>query len=92
MRQRERKKNIDCTLYAITESSLREEKLLLKVSQAIKGGVTTVQLREKNLSSKDFLNRAIKLREMIPPHITFIIKDRMIYPYLLPEKLWVRAK
>ncbi len=71
------RKKIDFSLYAITGSSQPEEELISKVNQMIKGGVTVLQLREKTLSSKEFLNRALKLRKIIPPRISFIINDRI---------------
>lgn len=71
------KKKIDYSLYAITESSLKIEELVEKVKKAIEGGVCVIQLREKNLSSREFLLRATELRKIIPSHITFIINDRI---------------
>lgn len=71
------KKRVDYTLYAVTESSLQEDELFFKVVQAVKGGITVLQLREKNLSSRQFLNRAINIKKIIPPHIAFIINDRI---------------
>ena len=42
-------KNIDCTLYCITNSDgMSEEAFLSKVKGACEGGVTLVQLREKD--------------------------------------------
>ena len=71
------RKKIDFSLYAITESSLPEKELLFKVDQAVKGGITVLQLREKTLSSREFLTRALKLRKIIPPQVSFIINDRI---------------
>ena len=71
------KKKVDYTLYAITESSLPEEDLLSRVKQIVKGGATCLQLREKNISSREFLNRAIQLRKVIPSDVSFIVNDRV---------------
>lgn len=71
------RKKINYTLYAITGPSLKEEELLSKITQAIKGGVTAVQLREKNLSSREFLSRATHMQKIIPPPVAFIINDRI---------------
>ncbi|MBC7188736.1 thiamine phosphate synthase, partial [Candidatus Aerophobetes bacterium] len=71
------RKKVDYTLYAVTFPSLPEEKLFSQVKQAIEGGVTVIQLREKNLSSRQFLERAVKLREIIPPQVSFIVNDRV---------------
>jgi len=71
------KKIVDYTLYAITESSLPEKELIFKVQRAIKGGITVLQLREKKISTRDFLNRATKLKNMLPHNVTFIVNDRI---------------
>ena len=43
------RKDLDVTLYLVTDSSYHtEESLLRTVEEACKGGVTLVQLREKN--------------------------------------------
>ena len=59
------RKKINLTLYAVTPSSLQEKDLLFKTFQIIKGGATAIQLREKCLSSREFLDRAIKLKKII---------------------------
>lgn len=71
------RKKINLTLYAVTPSSLQEKDLLFKSFQLIRGGATAIQLREKSLSSREFLNRAIKLKKINPPEMTFIINDRI---------------
>ena len=46
---------LDLSLYLVTDRSLTLNRPLLEVvEQAVKGGVTVVQLREKDCSSKDF--------------------------------------
>ncbi|MCD6257873.1 thiamine phosphate synthase [Candidatus Aerophobetes bacterium] len=72
-----KKRKVDYTLYAITESSLKIEELLEKVKKIIKGGASVIQLREKNLSSKEFLLKAVELKKIIPSDVTFIINDRI---------------
>jgi thiamine-phosphate pyrophosphorylase len=76
IRMRWRKK-VDYSLYVITESSLKREKLIEKVAQVVKGGASVIQLREKQLPSREFLARALELKKIIPPHIPFIINDRV---------------
>lgn len=54
---------------------------LIKVTEeAVKGGVDIVQLREKNLSQKMFLEKALRFREML-----------MCYniPLIINDNLWV---
>lgn len=44
----------------------------------MKAGVTMVQLREKNADGKEFLQKAIKLRELTRKYnVSFIINDRV---------------
>lgn len=76
IRMRWRKK-VDYSLYVITESSLKREKLIEKVTQVVKGGASVIQLREKELPSREFLARALELKKIIPPYIPFIINDRI---------------
>ena len=52
-------------LYLVTDSDiLRERNFYNSIEEALKGGVTMLQLREKNASGKEFLEKAIKLREL----------------------------
>ena len=47
------KNNLDLSLYLVTDSTYHtEESLLYTVEEACKGGVTMVQLREKNTWKK----------------------------------------
>ena len=48
------------------------------VEKAIDGGCTMVQLREKNLSSRDFYNTAKALKEFLQTRgVPLIINDRV---------------
>ena len=43
-------KNLDTTMYFITDSTnYSEDEFLYRVEEALKGGATFVQLREKNI-------------------------------------------
>lgn len=66
-------------LYLVTDDSLcRGRDLTDVVAQAVQGGVTCVQLREKKLSTSDFVARAIALKTLLAPlHIPLIINDRL---------------
>ncbi len=49
-------------LYAVTDRSwVGKQSLYEQVESALKGGVTCVQLREKNLDNAAFLNEAIEI-------------------------------
>ncbi len=66
-------------LYLVTDQvSLVGRPLTDVVLQAVVGGVTCVQLREKQLSSRDFLAQALVLMELLRPfHVPLIINDRI---------------
>jgi thiamine-phosphate pyrophosphorylase len=66
-------------LYLVTDESLcRSRPLTEVVAQAIQGGVTCVQLREKNLPTRDFVARAMAFKALLAPlHIPLVINDRL---------------
>ncbi len=66
-------------LYLVTDSDILKNRDFYKcIEDALKGGVTTLQLREKNAGGKEFLEKAIKLRELTKKYNTlFIINDRV---------------
>ncbi|WP_092724208.1 thiamine phosphate synthase [Romboutsia lituseburensis] len=66
-------------LYLVTDNDILGERDFYKcIEDAIKGGVTMVQLREKDASGKEFLEKAFKLREITRKYnIPFIINDRV---------------
>ena len=71
--------NIDYSLYLVTDSKLvRERKLEDVVEEAISGGVTLVQLREKNISSLEFYNLAKSIKKVTSSYkVPLIINDRL---------------
>lgn len=70
---------VDLTLYLVTDSTYHtEESFLHTVEEACIGGATIVQLREKGGSSRDYLNQALKVKEITDRyHIPLIIDDRI---------------
>ena len=66
-------------LYLVTDSDILEWRDFYNcIEEALKGGVTILQLREKDASGKEFLERAIKLRELTKKYnVKFIINDRV---------------
>ena len=66
-------------LYLVTDQSLTLGRPLADVvAQAVQGGVTCVQLREKHLSTRDFLAQARMLKELLAPHgVPLVINDRI---------------
>ena len=70
---------MDFTLYLVTDRRwLGDRTLWDSVEEAILGGVTLVQLREKEISSKDYLELAQKVKTVTDRHdISLIINDRI---------------
>lgn len=66
-------------LYLVTDQSLtRGRPLADVVAAAVQGGVTCVQLREKQLNSRDFLAQAMLLKTLLAPHgVLLVINDRI---------------
>lgn len=72
-------KNIDCTLYLVTDSSAcRGSDFFSTVEAALKGGVTLLQLREKGMGGKDFYEEAKKIKGISDTYgVPLIINDRV---------------
>lgn len=72
-------KHFDLSLYLVTDRSLSLGRPLeYVVEEAVKGGVTMVQLREKECSSKEFYLQAMALKKCLKPYnIPLIINDRL---------------
>lgn len=69
----------DLILYAVTDRTwLNGETLYSQVEKAIKGGATFVQLREKNLDEKSFVDEAIEIQKLCKKYnIPFVINDNV---------------
>ena len=62
----------------VSEEACVGRDLLWVTEQAIKGGVDVVQLREKHLSSTDFTNSALRLKELLNKYnVPLIINDNI---------------
>ncbi len=72
-------KNIDTTLYFITDStSVLAERFLPTVEAACKGGATLIQLREKNKSTREYMELALATHEITKRYgVPLIIDDRV---------------
>lgn len=66
-------------LYLVTDSDILKGRDFYKcIEDALKGGVTMLQLREKDASGKDFLEKAMNLRTLTRKYnVKFIINDRV---------------
>lgn len=69
----------DFSLYVITDAGLsRGRPIPLVVEEAIAGGATCVQLREKEATTRELYNLAVKLRQLLRDKgVTFIVNDRV---------------
>ncbi|MGE5415856.1 MAG: thiamine phosphate synthase [Acidobacteriota bacterium] len=73
------KNEIDYSLYLVTDRDiLRGRDFLVGIEEALAGGVTLLQLREKNLGSRDFYNAAVQVKHLCARYnIPLIINDRL---------------
>lgn len=69
----------DLLLYAVTDRSwLNGATLYEQVEEALKGGATFVQLREKELDQAHFLEEAIQIKELCKRYqVPFVINDNV---------------
>ena len=72
-------RTFDSSLYFITDSTnYGEDEFLLRVEQALMGGVTLLQLREKDKSTREYIELAKKVHELTKKYrVPLIIDDRV---------------
>lgn len=73
------KSKIDYTLYLCTDRDIMSSKTIEEsVEASIKGGCTVVQLREKDCSSKEFYELAVRVKKITDSYnVPLIINDRV---------------
>ena len=73
------KSKIDYTLYLVTDRNLMScDTIEQSVEQAIAGGASIVQLREKDCSSREFYELALRVKKITQPKgVPLIINDRI---------------
>lgn len=66
-------------LYAVTDRAwVGRQSLLEQVEDALRGGATCVQLREKELPEEEFLREAVEMAELCRRyHVPFLINDNV---------------
>ena len=70
---------MEYSLYLVTDSTNRDiESFCAIVDQALQGGVTLVQLREKSATSREFYQRALRIKE---------VTDRFQVPLIINYRL-----
>ena len=69
----------DLLLYGVTDRSwLNGRTLYEQVEDALKGGATFIQLREKDLDADSFLKEAVEIKELCARyHVPFVINDNV---------------
>lgn len=73
------KENVDYTLYLCTDRKLMTcESIERSVELAIAGGCSVVQLREKDCTSREFYELALRVKAITAPHgVPLVINDRI---------------
>jgi thiamine-phosphate pyrophosphorylase len=71
--------NVDYSLYLVTDRGLARSRSTLEiVSAAVRGGATVVQLREKDCSTRDFIEQGLAIKEFLKDRgVPLIINDRL---------------
>lgn len=71
--------NIDYSLYLVTDRRfLKDRTLKSAVEDSIKGGVTIVQVREKDVTTREFYKVALEVKEITDKYnVPLIINDRI---------------
>lgn len=72
-------KHLDTSLYFITDSTgLSEEEFLRRTEEALRGGVTLLQLREKNRTTREYMSLAEKVHGLTRRYgVPLLIDDRL---------------
>ena len=74
-----KKEDIDYSVYLVTDRRNKtDDEFLNIIEEAIKGGTTIVQLREKTASTKEFYDLALKVKEITSRYgVPLLINDRI---------------
>lgn len=84
---------MDLSIYFVTDAgqvARRGRDLVDVVRQAVAGGVTAVQVREKDGSARDFLATVTRIADVLPPGVGLIVNDR-VDVYLAARTAGVRV-
>ena len=67
------------TLYAVTDRTwVKDTTLMDQVKEALEGGITFLQLREKHLSKEEFIKEAREMKELSKEYkVPFVINDNI---------------
>jgi thiamine-phosphate pyrophosphorylase len=70
----------DLSIYLVTDAEQARtagHDLVDLVVQAVEGGVTAVQVREKSAPAGDFLDTVLRIADVLPSHVELIVNDRV---------------
>lgn len=72
-------KTLDTTLYLVTDSTgLTEQEFLSHTEQALQGGVTLLQIREKERSTREYIHLAAQVHELAKRYnVPLLVDDRV---------------
>lgn len=71
---------LDLSVYLVTDPTLagrHGHRLPDLVAAAVAGGVTTVQVREKDADARAFLGTVLAVAAVVPPHVSVLVNDRV---------------
>ncbi len=71
--------SVNLKLYLVTDRDIAGDRDIVElIEEAVRGGVTVVQLREKHASTREFLDLAIRVKTMLNKYgVPLIINDRV---------------
>lgn len=69
----------DLKLYLVTDRGLAGDRAIEEiVRESVEGGATMVQLREKDIDTREFIGLALRLKNLLEPYgVPLIINDRV---------------
>jgi thiamine-phosphate pyrophosphorylase len=72
-------KNVDYSLYLVTDRGMARDRSTLEIVRAaVNGGATVVQLREKNCSTREFIEQALAVKDFLKARrVPLIVNDRL---------------
>jgi thiamine-phosphate pyrophosphorylase len=85
--------SLDLSIYLVTDTALAAaagHPVLSVVREAVAGGVTVVQLREKHATARDFLDLVCSVSDAVPDGVTVLVNDR-VDVYLAARRLGARV-
>ena len=72
--------NVDLSIYLVTDSGPDHSvgrTVAETVAEAIAGGVTAVQVRDKNATAREFLELVTRIESVVPPAVALLVNDRV---------------